>query len=181
MSGNPVQSRFARHRRFRPRRWISSPSGEDEERSLSLRLPRPLLRPARFAVGLELTAQQGGALIPEEMCESAPQSPAVYLGRVEEVAENGEVTARVWEVPGGQEHIATFSPEDLDKKETHPGAALRIWTWLELPDSAEKPEMVEPTPRIRVEVRNKVLTGEERDRIAQMLAAAAADDEEGMP
>lgn len=176
MSGGPVRSHFMRRRRFRPWRWISLPSGEDEDRALALLLPRPLLRPARFVVGLEL-ADKDGLRTLDKMCESAPQSPALYLGRVEEVAENGEVTARVWEVPGGQEYIATLSPENLDEK-AYPGAALRIWTWLELPDGAEKPEAAEPRKCIRVEVRNKVLTDEERAQIARVLAAPAANEEE---
>lgn len=174
------RSHFVRRRRFRPWRLLPASLGYENAQHHTLRLPRPEQRPARFAVGIgQVGASEADAtIIPESFCRSAPQQPAVYLGRVEEVAENGEVTARVWEWPGGQESIATLTAEQLGHADTHPGAALRIWTWLELSGGPERPASTEPTSRIRVEVRNKELSEEERARIARLVEQLSADGEE---
>jgi hypothetical protein len=171
---------------------------EPGEPALHMRRPSRQ-RPARFVVGLDVldhtvpvpagaesaaaepddagARDTGGSIIPESWCTSAPLEPAVFVGRVVEVADSGEVTARVWELPGGRENIATLSPEELGHRETHRGAVLRIWTWLELPEGPHAPGAnVEPVPQIRVELHNRPLTNQERSAIVRLLDHEDKDD-----
>jgi hypothetical protein len=160
---------FVRHRRHRP--WRLSPSVcalVDDPATLTL--PPAQQRPARFVTGLDIL-EEHETLVPEEKCKHAPLDIAVYVGRAEEIAEDGRVTARLWELPGGQESIATLSPTQLDEQPVRPGASLRIWTWLELPDGASRREPgTDPVPEIYIEVRHRRLTVSERAEVDGLIA-----------
>lgn len=164
------RSDFVRHRRHRPWRLSPSVAALAQEEAAALRLPPPRQRPARFIAGLDVL-QEHETLVPEDECRSAPLDIAVYEGRAEEIAEDGQVTARVWELPGGQESIATISPEQLDGEGVRPGASLRIWTWLELPNGPNRPPPgTEPEPRIHIDVRHRELTQRERTEVEHLIA-----------
>ena len=99
--------------------------------------------------------------------------PADYLGRVEEISDGGEITARLWEYPSGCESVVILREEQLDEP-THPGAALRIWTWMEWPRDAE----AGPEPRLYIEVRNKELSDAERTEIAALVASRQSGEQD---
>lgn len=172
------RSYFVRHRRHRPWRISPSVAALALEGPAALRLPPPQQRPARFVAGLDILDAHE-TLVPKDACQSAPLDIAIYEGRAEEVDDEGQVTARVWELPGGQESIATISPEQLEGEAVRPGAALRIWTWLELPDGPVRPEPgTEPAPRIHIDVRHRELTQGERTEVEHLVAALTKAREE---
>ena len=165
---------FVRHRRHRPWRLSPSMAALAEDGPATLTLPPAQQRPARFVAGLDVLAKHE-TLVPKEQCHSAPLDIAVYEGRAEEVAEDGQVTARLWELPGGQEHIATILPNQLEEP-VRPGASLRIWTWVELPDGPNRPSPAsEPTPRIFVEAKHRVLTPDEIAEVDDLIAKLTQD------
>ena len=105
-----------------------------------------------------------GSLIPKEYCTSAPLCPAVYVGRVDEVTDDGEVDVHMWSISGGQQSIATFTSDQLDRQPVHVGAALHIWTWLELPIVS-----TEPLRRIKIKVETKQISDDERTKLIYMM------------
>lgn len=157
--------RFKRQLRYRPWRHTSRTAeqmAETDRRPWSRIAHEPVdQRPMRFAVGLE---QFGAGVMREELCASPPLDPAVYLGRVEEIEASGAVIATVWEYPSGRESVAVLPADALSQPNTHPGASLRIFTWMEWPR-----ESAAPGPRVHVEVRNKQLSAQDMADIRQLL------------
>lgn len=164
------RSRFQTRLRFRPQRYTSRSAPVREPETRTIGPARALQRPLRFAVGLDVF---GAHSFPRDRCLHAPLDPAMYLGRVEEVGAHGTVTVHLWEYPNGRESTAVLSLDDLNGHETHPGASLRIWTWLEWPD-----DQPEPIPRQHIEVRNKTLSETDRDTLARLIAELSGTPEE---
>ena len=140
-----------------PRRF--APSHEPEP-SLARRVP---VRPGRFPVGLD--DEQRPLYPPPHKVTGVPVSTAAYLGRVEEIDREGEVTVRVWERPSGWEGMTTIDPREADFESAPAvGDLLWIWTWIDA--SKERGE----EPRTYVQVEHRDVTDEERERLRALLA-----------
>lgn len=140
-----TSSRFRRSVPRYPSRFVPT---APRDLHLERRVP---VQPARFVVGLEDHRE----LFPERVrarMVNAPQRPALYRGRVEEVGDDGELTVTVWETPGGREGVTSIrwgAPETVQlppEGAPSPGDMLRIWTWIELGAGGS------PTPRIVFEI-----------------------------
>ncbi|WP_437953347.1 hypothetical protein WME98_23715 [Sorangium sp. So ce296] len=109
---------------------------------------------------------------PPEKVEGTALSVAAYLGRVEEVSENNEVTVTVWERPNGREGMTSLSVnEHLGGKTPSMGDLLWIWTWLDATTEAHTPQA-----RIHVEAETRALDANDRSRLRSLLADLAKDD-----
>src|SRR5262249_5858430 len=135
------------------------------EVALVRRMP---LRPGRFTVGLG--DAQRGMKPPRDRVKTrgTPLSAAAYVGRVEEVAADGEVTVRVWARPSGGEGLTTLDAwGGAFDREPSPGDLLWIWTWT---DIWREHGEVRRAERVHVEVERRELDEGERARIRTLLA-----------
>ncbi|WP_437306999.1 hypothetical protein [Sorangium sp. So ce388] len=91
---------------------------------------------------------------------------AAYLGRVEEVSEDDQVTVTVWERPNGREGMTSLSVNDhLGGRTPAMGDLLWIWTWLDATAEAHAPK-----ERIYVEAETRALDTSDRSRLRSLLA-----------
>jgi hypothetical protein len=125
---------------------------------------RPVaLRPARFFPRRE---EGELPLEPPTDLEAAPISVTFYRGRVEAVAQDGSVTARLWEWPSGRELLAPLVVDDVDPRVTpQPGDGLKLWTWIEIP---ERSRVIE---RKLVKLLPHRLSEEDREDLRAFLAS----------
>ena len=161
MSGSG--SWFVRQVPRRPLRFLQLPLPEAR---LVRKGHRPPIRPARFPVGLDLE-EADPVRLPKRVTdrlESAPVKPAFYLGRVEEVDSEGELTVRMWEWPSGRETLASLSADEhLEGPRPRPGDLLHVWTWIELPGSGEVDR------RVAVQLEKPRLEEQEREALRRLL------------
>lgn len=138
----------------------------DPALSLARQVP---VRPARFPVGPD---EPGKPLFPPpEKVEGTALSVAAYLGRVEEVSEDGQVTVTVWERPNGREGMTSLSVNDhLGGRTPATGDLLWIWTWLDAIAETHAPK-----EQIHVEVETRALDTSDRARLHVMLAELTED------
>jgi hypothetical protein len=89
---------------------------------------------------------------------------ASYVGRVDDVGEQGEVTVTLWERPNGREGLTTLSVDKhLAGKPPSVGDLLWIWTWVDVTERRRK-------NRIYTEVECSELTGEDLQQLRELLA-----------
>lgn len=175
MTGEFVR-RVARY----PRMFLERPMGGDE-RSFVRRVAVP---PGRFILvdpGTDAPTRQ----IPPELLKPGepgemvtPINPAVFLGRVEEIGEDGSCLVRVWEVPTGQAGTATVTRDQLGKKEVVAGDTLRIYTWVALPVELDADGERDPRHHMRIEITPREVSLPElealRARVAELEQDASA-------
>ncbi len=127
--------------------------------------------PAEFCNGLDAFHLQEDpgrrpGLPPLSSFEHAPYEVERYLGRVEDVDEQGTVTARLWEVPNGRSGVASFaSSTRFEPEQPKIGAGLFVWVWAELPEGGE------PVIKTLARVENPVLTEDDRRALLKVAAS----------
>jgi hypothetical protein len=169
MSSEP-RSVFIRRFRYRARRFLPGPTRSP---GLVTRLP---VRPARFPVGLGEPV-----LWPDfQEAQSAPLLPAFYLGRVEEVTSEGMVLATLWERPSGRQMSTQLSvASHFQGTSPVPGDLLRIWTWVEVRETAEgQGERIDRTRVMRESPRLENADREELTALAAQLRLLGAEQEQ---
>lgn len=107
-----------------------------------------------------------------------PLNPAVHIGRIEEIGDDGSCLVRVWEVPGGQAGSANVTRQQLGGAEVVVGDTLRIYTWVELPAAPDPDGKRNERPHMRIEVtpREPSLAQIEalQERIAELMRDTSA-------
>jgi len=160
-----------------PRLFLDHDPGE-EEGSFVRRVAVP---PGRFILVDPRTSTPAreippGLLDPGEPGKMVtPINPAVFLGRVEEVDEDGSCLVRVWEVPSGQGGTATVTLQQLGNKEVVAGDTLRIYTWIALPVEPDADGVRDPRPRMRVEVTPREVSIPELEALQTRVAELQRD------
>lgn len=137
--------------------------GPDPDRELNLGLVRRVpVRPGRFLMGFDGKRPLSP---PRDQVNGIPLSVASYVGRVEEIDGDGEVTVRVWARPSGWEGLTTLDAgKPTFEREPSVGDLLWIWTWIDvLSDRSEE-------KRIYVEVEHRQLVETDRMRLRALAA-----------
>jgi hypothetical protein len=126
-------------------------------------------RPARFPVGMKRS------LFPPDSAavHGTPLSVAAYLGRIEEVTDDGAVTVTLWERPNGREGLTVLSThEHFPDKEPSTGDLLWIWTWIDVSREHGREK------RIYMELESRILDDDDRVRLRDLLADLATGAKE---
>ncbi len=132
---------------------------EEEEGRFGLRAPQVDLRPARWIVGPDVDPgwEDPNGFIVQYMKE-APVRRAFYVGRVEEIGEEGgPFEVRVWERPSGRAYRTWLEPRTIEKGSKQPqvGDKIHLWTW----------EEVEQQRALQVvELFRRLITDEDREK-----------------
>lgn len=173
MTGGFVR-RVARY----PQVFLRHEEGTPDERSFVRRVAVP---PGRFIL-TDPRTDMPAREIPRDLLDPGvpgasitPLNPAVYLGRIEEIGDDGSCLVRVWEVPGGQAGTATVTRQQLGKAEAIVGDTLRIYTWVELPVAPDPDGKRNERPHMRIEVTPREPTLAEIAALQERVAGLKRD------
>jgi hypothetical protein len=130
------------------------------------------LRPGRFIVNNPASKTPDWSIprgfVSPEPDVVGPLQTAMYVGRVEDVQEDGSYSVRVWEVPNGRVGMINLTRAQLGDVEVEAGDTLRVYAWLEISLSADGSTRENAMVRA-IRTPRKTLSSEERERLRRLL------------